>query len=123
MTTHVVGSKTDVHPFWVTCFHYEIEHVEEHAEIVFRYSGPACRGVGIWRIGTDGLRCIASYEIDLIVQSRFLKLVSHGISLNWIHSMLMRWMFRNFRLFLQQKTEIGSSVHVEVVGVRGMGQK
>lgn len=112
-----IGSKTEVRPFRVARFYYEIERVKENEEICFRYSGSACRGVGIWKIVSDGDQVRARYEIDLVLQNWLMKLASMCINLSWVHSVLMKRAFRGLQKFIKKRNEVPDET-VEVACLR-----
>jgi hypothetical protein len=96
-----VGSTTQVRPFRTIRFDYEIARLKENEEVGFKYSGSA-RGIGTWYIRANGDKILARYDIDLTLHNWFMVVVSKCVSLQWIHSTLMRFAFKGLRAFVNR---------------------
>lgn len=93
----IVGTVCQVRPYGGLGFLCRVTSVTPESEMRMEYFDGIYRGVGIWRLMPLGEGTRLSYEIDLEIKSRFMRLLSYVLDFGAIHSRLMQQVFGNLK--------------------------
>lgn len=100
---HAERPRIEIRPFGGSRFCCEIESLSENEKIAFNYYEGACLGIGLWRLTPNGEKTLLSYEIDLAIQSRMVRLASMFIDVGRLHSRVVEGIFRGLRTYLKRQ--------------------
>lgn len=84
----LIGSRIEIKPYGGQGFVCEIAELKENAELKMKYSG-IYSGIGTWSISDLKENCHVSYEINLEIESIWIRLLTVFVPVAKIHSNLM----------------------------------
>lgn len=87
-TQHVIGSRVEVRPYGGLPFFCEFSEYVDNVKLVMKYSG-IYSGLGVWTLTEMDGRTKVAYEIDLEINSPFIRLLAYVFPVDKIHYNLM----------------------------------
>jgi ribosome-associated toxin RatA of RatAB toxin-antitoxin module len=87
-TQNVIGSQVEIRPYGGMPFYCEFSQSVEPVKLVMKYSG-IYSGLGVWTLSEINGQTKVDYEINLVINNLFIRLLSYVIPVEKIHYKLM----------------------------------
>lgn len=80
-------------------FTWKISQLEDNAKVILTYDG-IFSGLGTWTIEKDGAMSWLNYTIDLTIEHKFFQILNRFISIEKLHSKMMKKVFAELDRYL-----------------------
>ncbi len=103
-TQEIIGSRVEVRPYGGLPFFCEFLEYVNNKKLVMKYSG-IYTGLGVWTLTEIDGQTKIDYEINLEINSLFIRLLSHVVPIEKIHYNLMNKVLLGLESRLESYTE------------------